>query len=348
MSGRILNLVSFTWSAGWASLWLSRPDAVITETDPFLLAFVGRWLQLRHRCRWVVYLQDIYPDIAVAVGKIREGVVSRILRRLLFGIYRRADRVIVLSRDMERTCMDYGIPSEKLIVLPNWADTRQVRPRKSANEFRRQYGLEDKFVAMYSGNLGLAHPLTPLLDAAERLQTQDRIRFVFVGDGAQRKSLEADCRRRGLTNVLFAPYQPLETLSQSLSAADVHLVTMQPEATGCLMPSKLYGILASSTAVIALAHPQSELSRIVTDHEVGFACNLIDAEAVAERVAFVVNFLADRPDECRSLGENARRLAETQFDRRLMTGRFHRLLGEVLAPVSSRMDEVVLAFPQAR
>jgi glycosyltransferase involved in cell wall biosynthesis len=330
LGGRLLNLLSFTWAAVRTSWSLPRPDIVVTETDPFFLAFVGRWLQLRHRCRYVVYLQDIYPDIAVAVGKLREGIVSLTLRRLLFGVYRQADCVVVLSRDMERTCLKYGVPAEKIRVIPNWADTRVLKPQKEDNGFRKEHALDGKFVVMYSGNLGLAHRLTPILDAADMLKLHPQVRFVFVGDGARRRELETDCRRRNLDNVMFLPYQPRDRLAQSLSAADAHLVTMQPEATGFLMPSKLYGILASSTPVIALARPDSELYQLVQKSDVGFVCDLLQPQTVAERLAFAVNYLADRPEHARMLGGNARRLAETEFDRPRQTARFGRVLGDLM------------------
>lgn len=231
---------------------------------------------------------------------------------------------------MEQTCLKYGVPAEKIRIIPNWADTSILKPQKDHNRFRERHGLKDKFVVMYSGNLGLAHPLSPILDAAELLRARDDVRFVFVGDGAQRRALATDCEHRGLTNVAFLPYQPRDQLAQSLSAADAHLVTMQPEATGLLMPSKLYVILASSTAVIALAQFDSELFRLVQQHDVGFACDLLQPSTVAERLAFVVNFLADSPEQSRRLGIRARQLAESQFDREQLTAEFGRLLNELI------------------
>lgn len=343
--GRLLNLLSFTLAAGCSCPKLSQHDIVVTETDPFFLAFVGRWLQWRYGCRLVVYLQDIYPDIAVAVGKLREGLIVKCLRRMLFNIYRRADRVVVLSRDMQQTCLRYGVDADKLRIIPNWADTAELRPRKLENSFRRQHGLDGKFVVMYSGNLGLAHPLSPIIDAAAALQPLEHVRFVFVGAGARLPELEADVRRRRLANVMFLPYQPRDQLAHSLSAADLHLVTMQPEATGLLMPSKLYGILASGSAVIALADPESELAELVQQYELGYVCDLRSSQDVSERLAFVVSFLAARPEQVRMLGANARRLAETRFDRALQTAAFGRLLSEFASPESATLTADYLPHP---
>ncbi|HET6426201.1 MAG TPA: glycosyltransferase family 4 protein, partial [Planctomycetaceae bacterium] len=323
-------------------LTLKRADLVVTETDPFLLAFVGRWLQWWHGARFVVYLQDIYPDVAVAVGKLREGWISRALRWLLFSVYRKADAVVVLSRDMERTCRAYGIAEDRLRIIPNWADTATLRPQKQQNIFRQEHGLQNSFVVMYSGNMGLAHSLTPILDAAATLSDQP-VSFALVGDGARRAALVAEAQARGLTNVRFFPYQPREHLAQSLSAANVHLISMQPEASGLLMPSKLYGILASGSAVIALADPTSELAELIQRHELGFVCDPRDVDGGAERLAYVINFLAQNPAEVQMLGENARRLAESEFDRSIQTARFAAMLHELLqsAPVTQSAPTTV-------
>jgi colanic acid biosynthesis glycosyl transferase WcaI len=333
--GRILNLVTFTLSAAWTSLTLRKVDVVVTETDPFLLAFVGRWIQWWHRARFVVYLQDIYPDIAVAVGKLREGWISRVVRWMLFRIYRRADCVVVLSRDMEQTCRAYGVSADSLRIIPNWADTARVQPHKEQNQFRSEHGLESAFVVMYSGNMGLAHTLTPILDAADALRDDPRICFALVGDGARRAELAADTEARGLKNIRFFPYQPREQLAHSLSAADVHLIAMQPEATGFLMPSKLYGILASGSAVIALADPRSELAELIQKRELGFVCDPRDPHTGHERLAYVIHFLAENPKEARTFGNNARRVAEAEFDRSIQTARFAAMLHELIetAPI---------------
>ncbi len=341
--GRVINLVTFTVSAAWISLTRQRPDVVVTETDPFLLAFVGRWFQWRHRAKFVVYLQDIYPDIAVAVGKLREGWISRCVRSLLFRVYRQADCVVVLSRDMERTCREYGVPADVLRVIPNWADTTRVQPHKVENSFRKRYQLEDTFLVMYSGNMGLAHRLAPILDAANQLRDHPQVCFAFVGDGARREELASAAAMRRLTNIRFFPYQPRELLSQSLSAADVHLISMQPEATGLLMPSKLYGILASGSAVIALANPQSELAELILQREVGYVCDPQTPDGGAERLAYVINFLAGHAAEVRVMGQNARRVAEAEFDRSIQTARFAAMLNEILGTAPSQKP---FAIPQ--
>ena len=336
--GKLTNLLSFTLSAAWAARRVPRPDIVVTETDPFFLALLGKRLQRKRRCQFVAYLQDIYPDVAVAVGATREGVIARIVRGLIFGAYRVADRVVVLSRDMQLRCEKHGVRAERIRVIPNWADVDAVRPVTGPNEFRQAQGVDDKFVVMYSGNQGLPHLLAPILDAAEQLRSRPEIVFLFVGDGVQKQPLEAAAQSRGLTNVRFLPYQPREFLSQSLGAADVHLISVKPDVINCLMPSKLYGILAVGGPIIALAPEGCELSEIVRKNGLGEVC---DCEArpdeIVRSLVAAVNRMADDPVARQRMSATARKLAESEYHRPVLTSRF----GEMLAELADRTSTAV-------
>jgi glycosyltransferase involved in cell wall biosynthesis len=248
------------------------------------------------------------------------------LRNQLFKVYRNSQKVIVLSADMQRRCEEHGVSAAALSVVANWVDAKDVRPIKTNNEFRRQNGLEDRFVIMYSGNMGLAHDLDTLLNAAELLRDRSELEWIFIGDGAHRDSLARRVERAGLTNVRFLPYQPRSFLAHSLSAADVHLISVRPGAAACMMPSKLYGILASGTPAIAVVEPETELSDLVNNHEVGFTCIPGDAESLAERI----RELADNLDLRLQLGNNARKLAEERFSRIRQTARISELLHAIV------------------
>ena len=130
-------------------------------------------------------------------------------------------------------------------IIPNWIDTTKIVPVKQDNTWRQEHGFdaENLFLVMYSGNLGLSQDLSIVIDAAKKLQDLPELQFVFVGEGASRDALIK--QSEGLRNVTFLPYQPRERLAESLSAADLHLLPIRKEALDCLMPSKLYGILAS-------------------------------------------------------------------------------------------------------
>jgi glycosyltransferase involved in cell wall biosynthesis len=328
--GRAVNMLNFLAGAAAAAMAAARPDVVVVETDPFLLPLLGRLLKWRHRCRLVVYLQDIYPDVAVALGKVRDSWFTRALRRCLFSVYRRADRVVVLGDDMRELLTDGGVPAAKISVLPNWADAARIVPIKNGNAFRAREGLERRFVVMYSGNMGLCQNLDDVLEAARILGDRHEVVFVLIGDGASKPRLEDFARRHALGNVRFLPYQPLSELAHSLSAADVHLVPLDSRVTGCLVPSKLYGILAAGVPALVVADQRSEASRVVARSGAG----KVVAPGSPARLAEAIQWCADHPAELREMGFVARRLAEQEYDRKLITGRFGDLLREVIEEVA--------------
>lgn len=326
--GRITNLLTFTWAALFRSLWLPfRPDVVITETDPFFLPLVGRILKWRYGCKFVAYLQDIYPDIAVAVGKVREGWITRLIRWALVGAYRQADKVIVLSCDMRNLCIRNGVPAEKIVVLPNWIDTSAIQPRTgNSNPFREEQQCTDKFVVMYSGNMGVGHLLEPIIEAAEQLQNRTDVLFLMIGEGQQKAVLKQQAQASGLANIRFLPYQPRESLTHSLSGADCHLISMRPEVVECLMPSKLYGVLAAGVPSIVLAPAACELSQIVEQEQLGIVCATDDTTPLGQRIAAAILKLVGDRDFHSAAGSRAREIAVRDYDRQQVTAKYRDLL----------------------
>ncbi|MEQ9411650.1 MAG: glycosyltransferase family 4 protein [Fuerstiella sp.] len=323
---KAVNFLSFVQACRRQIGQLPPPDVVVFETDPFLLPFVADRFQTRTNCRMVGYLQDIYPDVAVALRKITDNRAIRSLRRRLFDVYRRCSRMVVLSRDMKQLLLDAGIPSEKISIVPNWADTEQIVPISEHNRFRTEFGLEDSFVVMYSGNLGLTQRLEEFVEAAALLQDDPDIRFVLVGQGARKPDLQRQVESLNLKNVLFCDYQPLEQLSHSLSAADLHLIPLTAELSRCLMPSKLYGILAAGRPYLTNAPETSELHEITTTHKVGFT---IRPGAPADIADAIRSAKAD-PEVLRLMGKRARELVEQNYTRRNAVRAFSQLISEVI------------------
>jgi len=330
--GRLTNLLTFTVCAYRKMKQIPIPDVVITETDPFFLALLGRKLQKRTGCRFIAYLQDIYPDVAVALGKTREGYLIKKLRHLLFNCYKNADRVIVLSNDMKQTCKQHGVPESSLRVLPNWTDTTNIVPIKQNNTFRMINGWNDRFLVMYSGNLGLAHELNALIDAAELLKVNDTIHFVIIGEGVQKKSIFERVAKSNLTNITIMGKQPYEKLAESLSAADVHFVSLKSGVESCLFPSKVYGILASGTPLLVLASKKSELAQFIEQEQLGEVCDIDQSEMeVADSLANSILILANNNDMVHEMGQHARQLAVLEFDRSVITTRFSEIIHETLS-----------------
>jgi glycosyltransferase involved in cell wall biosynthesis len=333
MAGRAAGLASYLVLATAAALRQPRPDAVVVETDPPALGALGALLKRWHRCPMVFYLQDLFPDVGLALGKFRPGPLTSLLRWLTNVGLRNADRVVVLGEDMRRRVLERGVAPGRVAVIPNWADTRALRPTGGPNPLRAEWGVEGRFVVMYSGNLGLSQGLDGVLEAAAALRDEP-VTFLFVGEGGAKPGLVARAGERGLPNVRFLPYQPKARLGDSLTAADLHLIPMRRGLAGCMVPSKLYGILAAGRPYVAAVDADSEVAAVTAAHRTGLRVEPESPDALAAAVRWCLA----NPAELKAMGARGRGVAEEYFDRARSVALFADLL-EGLARQSPRKVE---------
>jgi glycosyltransferase involved in cell wall biosynthesis len=323
---RLVNLFSYFCFSFLAGFFARRPDVVIVETDPPVLGLVALFFARLYRAKFVFYLQDLYPDVGIALGKLRNPLLIRALDASTRRILNSADSVIVLGEDMRRRVLGRGYRHAKRIhVIPNWVDTTQIRPHVGLNAFRELHQLNRQFVVMFSGNLGLSQQLECVLDVAAMLAGDDRIRFVFVGEGAAKIDLMKGAHARGLRNTLFLPYQPKESLSVSLSAADLHLVSLQKGIAGLIVPSKVYGILAAGRPFVAAIEAESHAAQIVREHRCGIR---VEPDSPEELKAAIV-WAIDHPAELQKMGQRGREAAVKCFDRAASVGKFRAMIEEL-------------------
>jgi putative colanic acid biosynthesis glycosyltransferase WcaI len=315
LASRLVNLGSYYLFAALAALRLAKPDMVIAQTDPPLLGALGAMLKRRWGCRLVYNVRDLYPDVAVATGGLKSRSLLKLLEHANRVAYASSDLVVVLGRDMAERVIGKGVPADKVVVVPDWADCRQIRPIENGCA-RAEFG--DKFVVMYSGNLGLAQGLEVVLEAAGRLRHDRDIRFALVGDGARRKWLQEKAAAMGLANVRFLPYRPKDQLSESLSAGDLHMIPLGAGVAGCVVPSKVYGIMAAGRPFLAMMEEQAEVAQIARQYSVGIVVPPGDPEAMARAISKA----AHNRSELLLMGQRARRVAEQEFDRRVVTRKF--------------------------
>ena len=258
---RAVDFASFLLRAGIRVLTMPRMDRVVALTSPPLVAALAAL-----RCRWrgerfVYWVMDMNPDEALAAGWLRPGPVARVLERVSRFTLRSADAVVVLDRFMRERVLAKGVSPERVHVVPPWSmDRYAFFDAEGRAAFRRQHGLAEKFVVMYSGNHSPVHPLDTLFETAARLAADARFFFLFVGGGSEFERLETRALAAGLSNVKFLPYQPIESLSASLSAADVQTVVLGSPMVGTIHPSKLYNILAVGGPVLYIGPERSHIS----------------------------------------------------------------------------------------
>jgi colanic acid biosynthesis glycosyl transferase WcaI len=247
-------------------LWsLPQFDVVVAMTSPPLISFVAA-LAVPGRARGLVcWSMDLNPDEAIAAGWLpAKSPVARLLSRMLLHSLQRADRIVALDRFMKDRIRAKGIPAEKVVVVPPWSHDDRVRfDPAGREEFRALYKLSRRFVVMYSGNHSPCHPLETLLQAAERLAENEDVVFCFVGGGSEFGKVKERARNRGLRNVLCLPYQPIEKLAGSLSAADLHVVVMGDQYVGIVHPCKIYNVLAVKKPFLYIGPNESHVTDII-------------------------------------------------------------------------------------
>lgn len=327
LAAKAADFATFWCGAVWRALRLARPGTTLVAlTDPPLLG-VGAWFAARLRgARLVHWVQDIYPELAIELAGQRW---LRALRPLRDAAWRGAERCVTLGDDMAAVLRRAGVAPARLSVVPNWAPSglHGEPPRAAAD-----------FVVGYSGNLGRVHDLDPVLDLAERLLPDPRIRFLFTGDGARRPALEAAVARRGLRNVAFRPPAPRAGLGAALAEADLHLVTLLPGCERYVFPSKLYGIAAVGRPVLFIGPRDCEIARVVRDGGFGLAATRDELATLAANLTALV---ADTPARAR-MAANALRFAAAH-SATVAIAHWQRLLTDGLTPVP--VSEPALAAP---
>ena len=314
--GRALDYATFYLAAGWR-LWRSARagDVVVAKTDPPLISVVAAIVANWRGAKLVNWVQDVFPEVAEALGvRALKGPQAGLRRSLRNAAVRSAASNVVLSEGMGAVVARAGALAADIRVIPNWADMDAIRPVAAAdNPLRSEWGLADKFVVCYSGNMGRVHEFDTILAAAQRLASEAKsIAFVFIGGGAQRGKIEDAVRGKGLTNVQFRPYQERAGLSFSLGIGDVHLVSQRPEVEGYVFPSKLYGILAAGRPLVFIGERGGEIGALVEREGIGAAIQQGDAPGLAAQLLRLARDASLRE----AIGARARALLCARYDRR--------------------------------
>jgi len=309
---RVLNLLTLSLSMFLQAVWrFRRGDRVLVVTNPPLLPFVISWACRLKGAKCVLLIHDVYPDVAVAAGLLkRSSFLTNLLEWAVSRLYRSMDRIIVLGRDMQALIAQKLPPSdERVQIIPNWADTDLIEPRSGENRLLRQWGLLDKFVLQYSGNMGRSHDLEAILAAAERLKHREDIHFLLVGSGAKKAGLKRKVEEKRLENVTLADRVPREDLPELLTAGDVALIAFVPGMAGISVPSRLYNMLAAGRPILAITDLHSEVAQVIQEENVGIAVPPGNALAFEEAILRLIT----RPELRNEMARRARLVAETTY-----------------------------------
>jgi colanic acid biosynthesis glycosyl transferase WcaI len=305
--GRALHYLSFAVSLVIGGLRISRPDVIHAYSSTPMFGGVAALLLARlKRCPLVYGVNDVYPEMAVALGVLREGALARLGRFLETWAWRSSTRLVLIGERLREVALNRGIDEGRLVVIPNWADANRIEPLED-RALRREWGIGDEeFLVEYAGNFGRSQDLQNVLEAARIVERESaNVRFVFVGSGS---ASEVDEWTAAVPSLKVLPFQPEERLSEVLSAADLSLVPLRRGLGRYCVPSKVYSILASGRPVGAVLDHDNDVARIVEQIDCGFRVEPDDPESLAREILR----LAGDPDLARRQGRNGREFGECE------------------------------------
>lgn len=280
---RVKNIVTYFVRALIATFKVGKQDYIYSISQPpiigGILGVLGKWIK---NAKYIYNIQDFNPEQIMAVNYSKNKLIMKVMMSLDKFSCKQADKVIFVGRDMEETLkrrftLRNGSLSKKLpdyCHINNWTNEKDIYPLDSTHEgviaFKKKYGLIDKFVIMYSGNLGLYYDLENLMNVLAKFKDALDVVFAFVGDGAIKEKLEIIKRNHQLDNVCFIPYQDKANLLYSLNAGDVHWVVNAKGIRGVSVPSKLYGVMAAGRPVLGVLEEATEARLIIEEANCGY------------------------------------------------------------------------------
>ena len=340
---RIRNIAAYAVRAALATFQVKNVDYVFSISQPPILGgLLGVWGKLTRRARFIYNIQDFNPEQVIAVNYTRNPLILKTAMALDKFSCRRADKVIVVGRDMvdtlKRRFQQNKLP--RYAFINNWVDEKELYPLPAddpqVTAFRRKYGLENKYVIMYSGNLGLYYDLENLIRVIKEFRkgrTMDgriengpltadgrEVVFAFVGAGSMKRRLKKYKEKHHIDNVIFIPYQKKEELIYSLNAADVHWCVSAKGIKGVSVPSKLYGCLAVQKPVIGVMEPGAEARLIMEEIGCGYVCDPGDYEHVTRHVRWFIEHAGS--EEVTEMGRRGREYLEKNLTRDVSVGKY--------------------------
>jgi len=325
---KLMEMVSYALWCTLRTMCSSGRSLNFFLTQPPLFSCWGYVLKKLRKQPYVCLVMDIYPDVAIRDGMLNgSSAAAFVAKRLSHYAIKNADRVIVIGRCMkDYLSTDFG-KQTSVEVIPNWANEDVIYPVLNANNpMRRELGLEGKFIVLYSGNMGVSHFFDDVLEVARRLKEDDRICFIFIGEGARRGEIEEAKESHGLNNVLILPFQQAVRLHYSLSLGDVHFVSLRAGFEGLVVPSKAYGVMAAGRPIIYQGNDTGEIARMITEEGIGTVAPIGDPDTLKE----VILRYYSQPALGKSQGEKTYKLSRTRYSKEQGVKRYADIIQSVL------------------
>ncbi|WP_033541954.1 glycosyltransferase family 4 protein [Planococcus sp. CAU13] len=330
---RIKYITSYFLLANIALLKEKNTDIIYTISQPPVLGgLIGTIGKVLKNSKHVYNIQDFNPEQAIAINYAKSKIVTKIAKKIDMINCSFSDCIVLVGSDMKNTLetrfADKKVPNN--IVINNWTDEENLRPLSKTHDgvtrFLEKYKLEDKFIIMYSGNIGLYYDLENIIQVILKFKNIRNLAFVFIGDGATKKQLEEFKIKNNMENVYFLPYQDKEEIKYSFNAANVHLVVNQKGIKGVSVPSKIYGVMAAGKPIIGVLEKGSEAAEIISASDCGI---LVEPKEYEEIFGAIKMMIEESAEDLESMGLKGREYLDLHFKKVSSLEKYERLF-EVL------------------
>lgn len=314
---RIKNIISYFFGAISATFKVGKQDVVFSISQPpilgGLLGVIGKWIK---HAKFVYNIQDFNPEQTMAVNYSKNKFILNAMMKLDKFSCKKSNLIITVGRDLVQTVnnrfKNKTVP--KTVLINNWIDENEIYPLDKDNakvlEFKKKYNLENKFIIMYSGNIGLYYDLENIIKVIEKIKPGTRtkedkeVAFAFVGEGTVLGNLKQYKEEHNMDNVVFIPYQDKKDLIYSLNAADVHWCVNAKGIKGVSCPSKYYGIAATGKPILGVLEENTEVRLLIEETKGGLVSSPEDYNSIENNIRWFID--NSNSDELVDMGKRSR------------------------------------------
>ena len=327
---RFFSYLSFTILSTLIGCWVPHPDVIVTPSpSPPLTNGVSAYLLGKLRgVPFISNIQDIYPDVAIRMGVMKNPAVIAAYKKLERFVYKHSKMVTVISEGFKENLKNKGVPEAKIDVIPNFIDAKFVSPLPRRNAFSAEHGLDNSFVALFAGNVGMSQGLESVLEAAALLRNERDILILIVGNGASKAGLQEQAQEMGLENVRFLPYQPYTRVPELYSASDIGLIPLRRGFTNDSVPSKLFTVMGVARPLIACVDSHSETAHVVAESGCGLCVEPENPQALAKAI---LTLYRDK-ELAMQMGKRGRTHVEAHYTRESVACQYQDIFARIIPP----------------
>ncbi len=311
----------------WAKERKVGYDLIYGISNPPINSYIGLMLKKRFKAPFVYMNWDIYPQIIEkSISSPLVGIPCKLWRKWNIKNYPKIDRILTIGRQMAESIRNATIADICLSVVPLGVDTEKLKPiDKKNNEFIRKNGLNDRFIVLFSGKMGIGHNVELILEAASMLKDKKEIIFVFIGDGPKYKTIQEYIEKYDPENIRLYPWQGNDIYPHSIACGDVAIVTEEKAAEGLMLPSRVFSMMACGEAIIGICGKQDDLYYLVEENQIG---KCITNDDVNDLVSSIMG-LYENKELLTSIREKSREVVLKMYDSKVIEGMYRELFDEL-------------------